>query len=302
MATAPAVWGRLHGGRWRPSLATGFLFTVPALGAFGLLILYPFLSALWLSLHRDTLTTRTPVFIGIRNFAALLADPIFLGAWSTTIVFVTTATAATLVLGVAWAIILNQRLFGRAVLRSVSLLPWVVPSTVTAFLWAWIFNGQYGVLNAGLQQLGLIAAPVAWLAGSRFAVLAIVVAKTWTSTPVVMVFALAGLQGLPQEQVEAAWIDGAGNWRVVRSIILPHLSRVIGVLVMLQAMANLQQFDIIYAMTGGGPVRATNVLSIEVYRQAFQNWNLGVASAMGVFWFLTIAVPASFYIRSMFRD
>ncbi|MDE2515267.1 MAG: sugar ABC transporter permease [Rhodospirillales bacterium] len=288
--------------RSRRAGATGFLFTIPALAAFGLLIFYPFLSALWLSLYHDTLTTRIPSFIGLRNFANLLHDPDFLAAWLTTIMFVAAATAVTVALGIAWAIILHQKFRGRTLLRSASLLPWVVPSTVTAFLWAWIFNAQFGILNGVLLSTGFIGEPIAWLASSGWAMVAVVVAKTWTSIPVVMVFALAGLQALPQEHVEAAWIDGAGNARVIRSVILPHLSGTIGVIVMLQAMANLQQFDIIYALTGGGPVRATSVLSIEVYRQAFQNWNLGVASAMGVFWFLTIAVPASLYIRSLFRD
>jgi multiple sugar transport system permease protein len=284
----------LRGGLKRTENAVGFLFVVPALITFALIIAYPLVSAVALSLYRYNLLTPQPIFIGTRNFEQFFGTPSLLQAWLTTLVFVVLTTALTFVLGLVWALLLNQPFPGNAVLRSVSLLPWIFPSTVVAFLWAWIFNGQYGVLNALLLSLGVIREPVVWLSTPNGAMAAVVLAKTWLSVPLFMAFFLAGLQSLPTEQAEAARVDGANNAQVLRHVVLPHLRTTMVVVVVLGAIGNLQQFDVIYALTGGGPVRATTVLSIEVFRQAFQNFDSGLAATIGVIWLLTIAVPAFF--------
>lgn len=280
----------------------GLLLTVPAFLAFAALIFVPFARSLWLSFHEYLLTSAAPKFVGFQNFAALWSDAGFLLSWQVTGVFVVCTTLVTTAFGTFYALILNEPIRGRTVIRAASLLPWVLPSTVTALLWSWLYNGQYGVINAGLISLGLMETPVFWLSNSAGAMTAVITAKAWLSTPVVMLFVLASLQSLPQEQVEAARIDGAGDGHVIRYIVLPHIRRTLGVVLVLQAMGNLQMFDIIFAMTSGGPVRATTVLSIEVYRRAFENWNLGAASAVGVVWFLTIAAIAIPYLRYLFRD
>lgn len=290
------------GGLKRAEARFGIALVALPLVAFTAVILYPFLDALRLSLYRYTLMTPQPVFDGLRNFERLAEDGEIGPIWINTVVFVVATTAATFVLGLAWAIILNQPFRGRTIVRSASLLPWVLPSTVTAFIWAWILNAQYGVLNAALLVAGLIDEPVAWLATPEGAMSGVVLAKTWLSIPLFSAFFLAGLQALPLEQVEAARIDGATNGQVIRHVVLPHLRATMVVTLVLGAMGNLQQFDVIYAMTGGGPVRATTVLSLEVRRQAFENWNIGLASAVGVIWFLTIAGPAYVYLRSLFRQ
>jgi multiple sugar transport system permease protein len=210
-------------------------------------------------------------------------------------------TGLTFVLGLLWAVMLNQRFRGRGFVRAASLLPWVLPTTVTAFLAAWIFNGQYGVLNALLMTLGFTSEPVAWLAEERGAMAAVIVTKAWLSVPLFMAFFLAGLQGVSQDQVDAARVDGCENWGVMRHVVLPHLAPTMIVVTILGAMGNLQAFDVIYALTQGGPIKATTMLSVEVYKQAFQNWDVGTACAVGVLWFFTIAVPTVFYLRILFR-
>jgi multiple sugar transport system permease protein len=187
-------------------------------------------------------------------------------------------------------------------MRSLSLLPWLFPSTVVAFLWAWIFNAQYGVINGLLLRVGAIDAPIYWLSSGAGAMSAVIVAKTWATIPFAMAFFLAALQTIPGDQLDAARVDGAGNGSVMRHIVLPHVRYTTVILVVLVAVNNLQHFDIIYAMTEGGPVRSTTVLAIEVYKQAFQSWNIGLASAIGVVWLATIAVPAYYYLRSIFGD
>ena len=255
--------GAAAGGPKRAETRFGLLLLLPAVLAFAAVILYPFLNSLLFSLYRYTLMTPAPEFVGLDNFRALLADDTMPAVWGNTALFVVLATGLTFLLGLAWALILNQPFRGRAVVRSASLLPWVLPSTVTAFLWAWIFNAQYGVLNALLLTLGLIDKPIAWLATPAGAMGGVVLAKTWLSVPLFTAFFLAGLQSLPQELVEAARIDGAGNARMIRHVVLPHLKATMIVILVLGAMGNLQQFDVIWAMTGGGPVRATTLLSIE---------------------------------------
>ena len=306
MASLPTTQSDVRTAKQRRSLKSherrvGFAFALPSLIAFFVVILIPFLQSLKLSFYRYTIEMDEPSFIGLKNFKRLLSNPDTLSIWFNTLIFVVLTTSITLVLGLAWAVVLNQSFRGKAVLRALSLLPWVLPSTVTAFLAAWIFNGQYGVLNAILLQLGIIHDPVPWLAEAHSAMAAVILTRVWVSVPLFMAFFLAGLQGVSQDQMDAARVDGCENFAVFRYVVLPHLAPTIIIVTILGAMSNLQAFDVIYALTQGGPVKATTMLSIEVYKEAFQNWDIGSACAIGVLWFLTIAIPSIFYLRILFK-
>jgi multiple sugar transport system permease protein len=279
----------------------GLLMLLPALVAFAVVILYPFIQSVRLSLYKYTIDMEKPVFVGWGNFTRLFADPGTTTVWLNTLLFVGATTGLTFVLGLAWALMMNQPFKGRVVVRSLSLLPWVLPTTVTAFLAAWIFNGQYGVLNALLLSAGFIAEPITWLAEEKGAMAAVVLTKAWLSVPLFMAFFLAGLQGVSQDQVDAARVDGCENMGVLRYVVLPHLAPTMIIVTILGAMGNLQAFDVIYALTQGGPIKATTMLSVEVYKQAFQNWDMGTACAVGVLWFVTIAIPTTFYLRILFK-
>ena len=293
--------GKGSGGLKAQERRTGFLLLVPALLAFSVVILLPFLQSLRLSLYKYTIDMERPAFVGLANFTKLLADPGTATVWLNTLVFVVATTGATFVLGLAWALMLNQPFKGRVFVRAASLLPWVLPTTVTAFLAAWIFNGQYGVLNAMLLQAGIIREPITWLAEEKGAMAAVILTKAWLSVPLFMAFFLAGLQGVSQDQIDAARVDGCENGGVLLYVVLPHLAPTMIIVTILGAMGNLQAFDVIYALTQGGPIKATTMLSVEVYKQAFQNWDMGTACAVGVLWFITIAVPTSFYLRILFK-
>lgn len=279
----------------------GVLLLIPALTAFALVVLWPFLQALGLSLYEYTLQTPEPVWTGLSNFQEILSSPGVRQSFVVTAIYVLLSTFFSILLGLGWALILNQPFRGRAVLRSVSLLPWIMPSVVTAFLWGWIFNSRYGLLNYAAMEFGLIDFPMAWLSTSAGAMAAIVITKVWLSIPLFMAFFLAGLASLDREQIEAARVDGAGNWPVLKDHILPHLRPVLLVVIVLGMIGNLQQFDTIWALTGGGPVRATTVLSVEVYRRAFEQWDIGMAAAVGVLWVATILPPAYFYLRQLMK-
>jgi len=279
----------------------GMILLVPALAAFALVVLRPFLEALSLSFYKYTLSTPYPVWVGLKNFYKVMSDDRILASFLTTGIYVVLATAISITLGLAWAIILNQSFRGRAAIRSLSLLPWIMPSVVTAFLWSWIFNSRFGLINYGALELGLIDERVAWLSTSAGAMAAIVITKVWLSIPLFMAFFLAGLSSMDQDQIEAARVDGAGNWNILRDHLIPHLLPVLLVTIVLAMIGNLQQFDTIWALTGGGPVRATTVLSVEVYRRAFESWDIGMAATVGVLWVATIFPPAYFYLRQLMK-
>lgn len=279
----------------------GLSIVLPALILFVALLLVPFLRSLGFAFFESTLFSPEPKFVGLENFRDLFSDRVFLETWLRTLFYVGITTGVTVVLGFAWALVLNQAFTGRKVIRTATILPWILPSTVTAFLWAWIFNGQFGLLNAVLDAAGAIGAPVVWLSTPTGAMFAVILAKVWLSTPVAMSFLLAGLQSVSSEEIDAAMMDGCRAGNIIRHVILPHIFPTLVIVFVLQAMANFQQIDTILAMTRGGPARTTTVLSIEVYQKAFNEWDMGHASAIGVVWFLTLAVPTVVYLRAIFK-
>lgn len=279
----------------------GIMLLLPALAAFCIVVLMPFLEALSLSFYRFTIEMNAPRWTGLDNYERVLNDPAILSSFLTTLIFVGLATAFSIILGLAWAIILNEPFRGRDTLRGLSLLPWIMPATVAAFLWGWIFNSRYGLLNAAALEMNMVEFPVAWLSTSAGAMAAVVITKVWLSIPLFMAFFLAGLASMDREQIEAARCDGAGNFHVLKDHILPHLRPVLLVTVVLGMIGNLQHFDTIWALTGGGPVRATTVLSVEVYRRAFEQWDIGMATTVGVLWVFTIMPPAYFYLRQLMK-
>jgi multiple sugar transport system permease protein len=166
----------------------------------------------------------------------------------------------------------------------------------------WIFNGQYGVFNAVLRNLGIINSNISWLGHSGPALIAVILGRAWQVLPWYMAFLLAGLQGVPKTQIEAAKIDGAGDFKVFTNVVLPNMKFIIFLVLILGTIGNLQHFDIIWAMTGGGPGLATTTFAVEVYKRAFQNYNLGTAAAIGVLWVLVISIFAYFYLKNMSKE
>jgi multiple sugar transport system permease protein len=290
-----------RGGLQAVQRRVGLFMLMPAAIAFSLVILYPFVQALGLSMFEDTLQSTKPTFIGLRNFAEVLLNPEVWSSFGITVIYVGLSTLCTLLLGLGWALLLNQPFRGRGVIRALTLMPWVVPSTVSAFIWAWIFNSRFGLINGVLLELNLIQVPQAWLSTPEGAMMAVILTRVWRSIPLFMAFFLAGLQNVDGEQLDAARVDGAGNFAILRDHVLPHLRPVLIVVVVLGVIGGLQDFDTIYALTGGGPVRATTVLSVAVYRKAFEQWDVGMASAIGVLWVATLLPPAFFYLRLLVK-
>ncbi len=273
----------------------GVLLTLPALVLLGAVVLYPLIGSLTTSLFRQSLVLPGRSFAGLDNFRAVL-DGEFWAVLRHTLVFTVACTAIPFVIGFALALALHTRLPGRGLLRGLFLFPWVIPGVVVSFVWMWIFNANYGVLNGILVRLGLIDDPVSWLGQPGTAMLAVIVAKSWASFPWMMVMLLAGLQTVPVTLHEAAALDGAGMVRRFWHVTLPHLRGIVGIVLLLEAIWNFQHFDTIYVLTGGGPAGATTTFAVSVYDTAFKGFDLGRAGAIGALWMVLLSVLVVVYV------
>jgi multiple sugar transport system permease protein len=284
----------------RRDARSGYLFIFPAALTLGLLVLYPLLNGFYISVFNTNLVNRWR-FVGLDYYLRALTDPSFLRSLAITLTYAVLVVGGTVVVGTALALLLNREMRFRTLFRAVLILPWLFPEVVVALLWKWIFNPIYGLLNHVMLTLGLIDAPVQWLDDPVTAFWSVVLASVWKGFPLVMILVLAGLQSIPKELYEAAAIDGANKAQLFRHITLPGLAPVLLVTVILETVWWFKHFTIVWLLTAGGPVDATNVVSIAIYRTAFQNFQFGRAAASAVIVFL-ICLAISIVYRRLIRD
>ena len=275
----------------------GVLLILPGLAVFAAIILYPFVDAILMSFTDRSMIYPNYSWVGLDNYKKVFQDPYFGKTLWTTVLFVVGSTVLPYVLGMFWAVVLNQGFRGSEFLRGVTLVNWIVPGTAIGFLWSWIFNGQYGILNNLLKALGILDNGISWLGQPGTALLCVIIARTWQMLPWYMAFLLGGLQSVSLEQVEAAHIDGANNLQTFFRVILPGMKQTALLIFVLGLIGNLQHFDLPWTMAQGGPARATTTLSIEVYTTAFKNWNMGKAATVGAIWAVILACFSSIYLR-----
>ncbi|HET7266255.1 MAG TPA: sugar ABC transporter permease [bacterium] len=273
----------------------GAVFVAPILLLLVCFKFWPMAYAASLSLTNASLTQRTSRFLGAANYLRLTHDTVFIGALETTARYVSATIAISMVLGLALAVLLNQRLPARGLFRTLLFLPAVVPIIVTPILWQFLFH-PYGLVNTVLKSVGLH--PVNWLLSARGAVEALVVATAWRLTPLCMVIYLAGLQSIPHELYEAAAIDGAGPPRRFRSVTLPMLKPTFLVVVVFAITLTVQNFVLALVMTGGGPDNASTTLSLFVYQTGFIGFQMGYASAAALVMLLIIVAFTIFSLRA----
>lgn len=261
---------------------TGLALVAPTLLFFLVLIIYPLGQSLVLSLHRTSTLTLKSSYVGLGNFHAILADPDFARAFTNTLVWTSGAVVLQLLAGVGMALLLHRSLIGRSLARAIVLFPYLLPTAVAVLVWRWLFNDLYGYLNHLLLAAGLIERPLAWLSHMPDAMVSVILVGAWKFFPFVVIAVLARLQSIPDALYEAAQVDGASRLAQFRDITLPQLAGVLAIVVLLRAIWDFKEFDLIYLMTGGGPAGGTETLPILVYREAFQLLNFGRGAAVSV--------------------
>jgi multiple sugar transport system permease protein len=278
-----------------------YLLNLPAILTVLVLVAYPIVDAFWLSLHRFNL--RRPdayAFVGLQNYLDVLTSDQFLPSLAVTLLFTFWSTVGVLILALAMALVANEHIPQRAMLRALILLPWAMSGVVTALMWKWIFNPNAGALNGVLYSLGLISSYRSWLMAPDTTYLAIVTANVWNTLPFSVLVLLAGLQAIPGELYDAAKVDRASLWSRFRHVTLPWLSQPILIVLIVQALGGIRIFDIIYLLTGGGPGYATTTLGFAAYITSFVSTDIGHGNA----WSYTVAILtliiAIFYMKLLY--
>jgi multiple sugar transport system permease protein len=283
----------------RPSLGRyrGYLFVLPLLVVMAVVVVYPVVYNARVSVFDYDPARNTWSFVGLANYAAVFASPIFWQSVRTTLVWVVANVGLQFAIGMAVAVALHRIRIGRGFLGGLFLVPWISSFVIVAILWMWVYHPQLGVLNDILLKLGLIGRPIAWLAFPDLAFVSLVVANSWKFFPLVMITLLAGLQTIPADFYEVAEIEGANALQAFFQVTVPSMLPSISSAVVVAAIWAFNAFTLPFIMTGGGPLRATEVLGLYIYKQAFTSFDFGAAAAASIFLFLLILLFVVAYLR-----
>jgi multiple sugar transport system permease protein len=275
----------------------GYYFLAPALVLMAILIVLPLARAFWTSLQR-TRGLRSD-FVWFDNYVYIFTHAQFWDSLRVSAVFTAVCVFFHMLLGLGLALLLNRVVIGRTLFRVGFLAPWIVAPSIGAIIWVWLLEPQFGVVNYLLSSIGLVDRYQAWLGTPSLALTSVIIVDIWRGTPFVMLLLLAGLQGIPKDQYEAAAMDGATAWQKFRFVTLPNLRYLLVVASTLDLIYTIRHFDTIAVMTGGGPVAATEVLPVLIYNTAFTQNNFGRASAIGIVLLGIILIFSMVYLRMM---
>jgi multiple sugar transport system permease protein len=291
-------------GRSRPLLerlgqsrgALGFLFMLPAAVLLLLFLAYPLGLGVWLG-FTDEKIGRPGIFIGIENYQYLWSDSVFWLSVFNTLLYTITASALKFGLGLWLALLLNERLPFKAFFRAIVLLPWVVPTVLSAIAFWWIYDAQFSILSWVLMQFGWIDAPINFLGDPNNARASVIAANVWRGIPFVAITLLAGLQTIPPSLYEAATLDGATAWQRFRYVTLPMLTPIIAIVMTFSVLFTFTDFQLIYVLTRGGPVNATHLMATLSFQRGISGGNLGEGAAIAVAMipFLLAAILFSYF-------
>jgi multiple sugar transport system permease protein len=276
----------------------GFLFIAPAVLGFLIWIAGPMLFSAWLSLTEWDLLS-PPEFVGLSNYQAMFQDPLFWKSLRVTAYFTLVSVPLFQALAFAVALLMNVKVRGITLFRTIYYLPSIVPVVANALLWAWVFNSDFGLLNAALRAIGL--PKVLWLQDPSWAMPALITMSLWGIGGAMLIY-LAGLQGVPQQLYEAAEIDGANYWHRFRHVTIPLMSPVIFFNLLLGLIGALQTFTQGYIITNGGPQNSTLFYALYIYRRAFTDFKMGYAAALAWVLFAIVLVLSVLVFRYLGRQ
>jgi trehalose/maltose transport system permease protein len=277
---------------------TAWLLLLPILAVLATVALWPLARTIWFSLTDATLfDLGAAAYVGLDNFAILLADPDWWRAVLNTLVFTAVSVTFEVCLGFAIALTLNAQFPARGALRAAVLIPWAIPTVVSAKMWGWMLQDVYGVVNAVLLKIGLISAPVAWTASPDLAMAALIAVDVWKTTPFVALLLLAGLQMLPTDCFEAARVDGVPTLTQFFKITLPLMKPALAVAVIFRILDAMRIFDLVYVLTGNN--QQTMTMAVYARQQLIDFQDFGRGSAAATLLFLVIAMITVIYIMAV---
>ena len=279
-----------------------FLILAPAAVVIFGVVLVPLVTTFIYSLQNmELISAERGKFLGLWNYVQVLSSAWFWQALGRTLYFTGVSTALETFLGLLVALLLNTRFLGVGFLRVLVIVPWAIPGIVNASIWKWIYNPEYGVLNAVLTRLHVLSQYRAWLSDPFLAMNMVIVADVWKMTPFAIIFFLAALQFINKSLYEAATVDGAGVFKRFWHITLPYLVPTLSVVVVMRTVEKFKAFDVFYVMTRGGPSNGTKVLVYEAYLKAFANLQYSISSTVSYLIAIIVLVFTVLYIRSMKR-
>jgi len=286
----------------RTRFIKGYLFAAPLLVILAVAVLLPALYNLGIAFCKFDPVSNVWRFSGLQNFARLGDSPVFWNSFKVTLLWVGGNVSLQLVVGLAIALGLNSIIRFRGPFTGILLIPWISSFVVVGILFIWIYDPQMGVLNDILLRLGLIEKPVAWLASPQLAQISLIVANTWKFFPLVMITLLAGLQDVSPELLEATQVDGASWLGTFRMVILPTVLPSISTGVLLSTIWAYNSFTLPIVMTGGGPLRATEIFGLHIFKLAFDAFDFGAAAAASLVLFTQILIVIVLYLKVVERD
>jgi ABC-type sugar transport system permease subunit len=276
-----------------------YALTAPALLTIGLFALYPILSSVWLSLHEFKLNMPFlgKPFVGLQQYVTLSTDVRFWASLWNTVYFTFFSVLLELIFGFAIAILINRSFRGRGIVRAAVLVPWAIPTVVSALMWKFMFNDQLGVINDIFVKAGILDSYIAWLGSKETALWSIIVTDVWKTTPFMALLILAGLQVIPSDMYEAARVDGANRFQQLVKITIPLVKPAVLVALLFRTLDAFRVFDVVFVMTGGGPANSTETLSMYAQTTLMRYLDFGKGSALSVITFLCVLLISFFYIK-----
>jgi multiple sugar transport system permease protein len=262
-------------------LALGLLFLLPAATLLLLFLTYPLGLGVWLG-FTDERIGRSGIFIGLENYEFLWSDNVFWLSVFNTFLYTTVASILKFALGLWLALLLNEKLPFKAFLRAIVLLPWVVPTVLSAIAFWWIYDAQFSILSYVLQKFGLITGPINFLGDPTNARASVIAANIWRGIPFIAITLLAGLQTISPSLYEAATLDGATSWQRFRFVTFPLLTPIIAIVMTFSVLFTFTDFQLIYVLTRGGPVNATHLMATLSFQRGISGGNLGEGAAIAV--------------------
>ena len=263
---------------------------------------YPLLLTFKYSFQEVSLIGSENNFVGFRNYIRVLTDEKFYNTLILTFKWAVLTIVIKIVIGFIMALLLNAELYFKKALRFLVLIPWAIPQVVVAILWTWILDGQYGYLNYYLQKFGFVEEVIRWLSDPNLALISTSIVDAWIGIPLITMIFLSGLSSIPDSLYEAAMVDGANLFQRFRYITLPAMKKVFLIALTLTTIWTFNSFNVIYVLTGGGPMDATETMMIKIYHEAFGKYNLGMSSTLSIIVFIILTILSILYWKQINRD